>query len=72
MAQAGDTLTSARGESITFRETSADSGGERLVLEVLYLPSDRRPPAHYHPRQEEHFEVLEGEIVVKTLSEKLR
>ncbi len=65
MAQAGDTLTNALGESITFRETTADSGGDRLLLEVLYLPSDRRPPAHYHPRQEERFEVLEGEIVVK-------
>ena len=65
MAQTGDILSNALGETITFLETAADSGGERLVMEVLYLPSHVRPTPHYHPRQEEHFEVLEGEIAVK-------
>lgn len=65
MAQAGDILSNALGETITFLETAADSGGERLVMEVLYLPSHVRPTLHYHPRQEEHFEVLVGEIAVK-------
>jgi hypothetical protein len=34
-------------------------------MEVLYLPSDVRPPLHYHPSQNERFEVLTGEIVVR-------
>jgi quercetin dioxygenase-like cupin family protein len=69
MVQAGDTLENPIGESITFVETAADSGGERLVMEVVYLPSDVRPPLHYHPRQNERFEVLTGEIVVRRDSE---
>lgn len=65
MAQAGDTLENEIGESITFVETAADTGGERLVMEVVYLPSHVRPPLHLHPRQRERFEVLTGEIVVQ-------
>lgn len=48
--------------SIEFVETTADSGGERVVVEISYTGTGTRPPAHYHPSQEEHFEVLEGEI----------
>lgn len=65
MARSGDTLENALGETITFVETAADSAGERLLMEVLYLPSHVRPPLHLHPKQEERFEVLEGEIRVK-------
>ena len=65
MAQAGDTLENALGESITFVETAADTDGERLVMEVVYLPSHIRPPLHLHPKQEERFDVMSGEIVVR-------
>ena len=36
---------------------------ERLVLEARWRQGDP-PPAHFHPSQQEHFEVLEGELMV--------
>lgn len=38
------------------------SGDDRLEVEVTYAPQGDKPPAHYHPAQDEHFEVLEGEL----------
>ena len=37
---------------------------ELLVLETTYEPGGMQPPAHFHPEQDEHFEVLEGELRV--------
>ena len=34
-------------------------------MEGRYAPGGRPPPAHYHPAQEEHFEVLEGALRVR-------
>ena len=45
-------------ESVTVRHADAD----RLEVEARYAPHGKRPPAHYHPEQDEHFEVLEGEL----------
>jgi quercetin dioxygenase-like cupin family protein len=62
MAHTGQTLENpASGERITFRRTSADTGGELLAID-LALPAGRRVPGgrHVHPKQEERFEVLEG------------
>jgi quercetin dioxygenase-like cupin family protein len=39
---------------------------ELLEVEARYEPTTRRPPAHYHPEQDEHFEVLEGVLHVVT------
>lgn len=36
-----------------------------LEVEARYLPEGSPPPAHLHPEQDEHFEVLEGEIAVR-------
>jgi hypothetical protein len=37
-----------------------------LVIESHWLAGNEHgPPAHFHPEQEEHFEILEGEIEVK-------
>src|SRR5436190_17047531 len=36
-----------------------------LTVEAAYAPGGIRPPAHYHPRQDEHFEVLEGSLRVQ-------
>lgn len=39
---------------------------EVLVLESHWLAgAEQGPPPHFHPRQEEHFEVLEGTIEAK-------
>jgi quercetin dioxygenase-like cupin family protein len=38
---------------------------ELLVMEQSYEPDAEPPPPHYHPSQDEHFEVLEGSIALK-------
>lgn len=61
MAEPGQTIEGFD-SAITFVETTAQSGGERVVVEISYAGSGIRPPVHFHPSQEEHFELLEGEI----------
>lgn len=50
------------GSSIEFVDTTAESDGERLSVEITYEPATGKPPTHFHPSQTERFEVLEGEI----------
>jgi quercetin dioxygenase-like cupin family protein len=38
---------------------------DRLVVQVTYAPGGERPPAHRHPNQDEHFEVLAGTLRVE-------
>jgi quercetin dioxygenase-like cupin family protein len=61
VAVRGQTIEGYDG-AITFVETTEESGGERVVVEISYAGSGAKPPAHFHPSQTEHFEVLEGEI----------
>jgi mannose-6-phosphate isomerase-like protein (cupin superfamily) len=49
-------------ESLVVRKATADL----LEVEATYLPSDEKPPPHFHPAQDEHFEVLEGTLRVST------
>ena len=37
---------------------------ELLVIEQDYAPDAQSPPPHYHPSQDEHFDVLEGSVAV--------
>ena len=53
------------GQTLTFRRTTADTRGDVLEVESSWEPGGREPPEHYHPRQEEHFEVLAGELRVR-------
>ena len=63
MANAGDVLENPfTGQSLTFRRTTADTGGELLEIESSWAGGGTAPPEHYHPHQEEHFEVVEGEL----------
>jgi quercetin dioxygenase-like cupin family protein len=48
------------GETITFLETSAESSGDRVVMQVTLAPGTVVPP-HAHPI-EEAFEVQEGKV----------
>ena len=48
-----------------FHKTGADTNGEYLEMEVSYAPHSDQPPDHYHPYQEEHFEVLKGKFHTK-------
>jgi quercetin dioxygenase-like cupin family protein len=59
----GQTVTNAvTGETLVFRTTSADTGGERVVVEAFVDPKGAVAAAHVHPAQEETFEVLAGEL----------
>lgn len=64
MAKSGEVLENPMtGQRIVFRRTSKDTDGELLEVESVYTkPSISRPPAHYHPAQEEIFRVLAGEL----------
>lgn len=63
MITTGQSLTNpATGETLVFRTTSADSNGERVVVEAFVEPDGAVAAAHLHPAQEECFEVLGGEL----------
>src|SRR6266852_5495197 len=51
------------GERITFHVTAAETGGAstRMEIRVRSGPADWVGPVHFHPSQEEHFEVVAGE-----------
>lgn len=53
------------GQKLSFIRTSTDTNGELLEIESTYLTKSKEPPAHYHPVQEEWFEVLEGELSIR-------
>ena len=66
MAYAGQIIENpVSGERITFRKTSADTGGESLELDVELTPDGSVPGIHVHPSQEERFEVLSGNVRIR-------
>lgn len=61
MAQAGQIIENpVTGDTLIFHQTAQDTGGGLLRLEEVKSVSFKGPPAHFHPHQEERFEVLEG------------
>jgi mannose-6-phosphate isomerase-like protein (cupin superfamily) len=60
-----ETLKLTKSESVTIRRSSA----ELLEVEAGYGPGGRPPPAHFHPSQDEHFEILEGTLQAKVAGE---
>jgi len=48
---------------IEFIETTEETNGERVVIEIFYEGTGIMPPTHFHPNQDEHFEVLSGEVL---------
>lgn len=48
-----------------FITTTAASDGQMVEVRALYEPGNPRPPAHYHPRQEERIEILSGTLKAK-------
>lgn len=63
MPEAGDVIVNpVTGETITVLQTSEDTGGARLEVELLLRPDAFLPAQHVHPRQEEAFTVLEGAV----------
>ncbi len=51
------------GERITFLATAAETGGAstRMEIRVRPGPADWVGPVHFHPSQEEHFDVVAGD-----------
>ena len=55
-------LTLTPHETLTVVENSVD----RLVVDVTYAPGGSAPPTHYHPTQDERFEVRSGVLGVSS------
>ena len=63
MIRAGDVLENpVTGERMIFRKTSAETGGEAVVIECIVRPKGVVAATHVHPSQDERFEVLSGEV----------
>ena len=64
MARTGQTLVNpASGERITFRTIAAETNGELVAIDLELPPGGRVPGfRHVHPRQEERFEVVGGNM----------
>jgi len=58
-------VNAASGETITFIETAAETGGDYTVVECAVRPGGGVPMAHVHPHQSETFEVLAGELSLR-------
>jgi quercetin dioxygenase-like cupin family protein len=66
MAQSGLVLDNpVSGERFAFHLTADDTGGKRLVFDVVIEPDRQVPGAHVHPAQEERFEVVSGEVTFR-------
>jgi quercetin dioxygenase-like cupin family protein len=50
------------GERIVIRQSGAETGGELLVFDVFLQQGGHVPARHVHPRQEERFSVIEGQV----------
>ncbi len=59
------------GERLVFHETSAETGGERVVFETIVRPGGFVAAAHVHPFQTELFEVTAGTVGMRRGTEKV-
>jgi quercetin dioxygenase-like cupin family protein len=58
-------------ETLTLQRSAAETGGELTEVLGEWRPGKgRQPPLHFHPKQDEHFEVTEGELTVRIDGEK--
>ena len=63
MIRTGDVIENpVTGERLHFLATSADTGGEKVVVEVTVRPDGFVAAAHVHPQQDERFEIREGRV----------
>jgi quercetin dioxygenase-like cupin family protein len=67
----GQTLVNpVTGERMTFLETAAETGGDRVVIELRADPGGSVAAAHVHPSQWETFEVVAGTLGAKVAGRK--
>jgi mannose-6-phosphate isomerase-like protein (cupin superfamily) len=63
VAKSGETIDNpVAGFSLLLLKTAADTDGELLEMDATYQPSSAQPIEHFHPKQVEHFEILEGTL----------
>ena len=63
MAHVGETIEHPlTGERLTFLETAATTGGEKLRIAVEMAPGGALAGPHAHPRAEERFEITAGRV----------
>ena len=63
MIRTGDSIENpVTGELLVFHQTSADTGGEKVLFETYVRPDGFVAAAHVHPKQEERFHVLGGRV----------
>jgi mannose-6-phosphate isomerase-like protein (cupin superfamily) len=73
MIRTGDILENpVTGERMRFIETSSDTDGERVTIELTLEPNGTVAAAHLHPFQTERFEIVEGTIGFKRGREKVQ
>lgn len=66
MAYQGLTLDNpVTGQSLHFLVTGRQTQGRELVLQSSWHGAGPEPAPHFHPEQEELFEVLEGQLTVR-------
>lgn len=59
----------ATGQIIRFLRTGEETEGQLLEMETVYESFSDEPPSHFHPRQEEVFEIRSGELTIRINSE---
>ncbi|HEY5823238.1 MAG TPA: cupin domain-containing protein [Cyclobacteriaceae bacterium] len=52
-------------QQIKFLQTSKDTNGAFLEMLTVYPPQSNEPPPHYHPEQDEYFEVTKGQLTIR-------
>ena len=63
MIRTGDSIANpVTGETVTFRQTSADSDGEVVIAEVTLEPGGSVAGVHVHPNQTETFRIIDGAV----------
>jgi quercetin dioxygenase-like cupin family protein len=62
MAHAGQEIRGQGGFRLRLLRTAEETEGELLEMEASYDGGGGMPPEHFHPQQDERFEVLEGTI----------
>jgi quercetin dioxygenase-like cupin family protein len=66
MAIRGHEITNPKtGQRIKFVQTTNDTKGSFLEMLSTYETNSIEPPSHYHPFQEEYFEVVSGELSIR-------
>lgn len=53
------------GQTIKFLQTAQETGGQFILMETVFSPGSKEPPAHYHPHQSEKFTIFKGELTVR-------